>query len=216
VTWDDLAAKGVWSGLVYPFAGRGGRAWHSVVGRDRLAAPKDGRFDFFSRELFSALGSPDDRMCLPHFDLPIESAQSAEYPFQLISQENMMQPRGWNGIVPTLQEAYGLQMKSRWESWVELNPEAAKALGMQDGDWVWVESAQVKVKAKVKVYPGIWPNAVHMPYGQGHTSLVQWGRYKEKGPRSFGVNPLALANDKTEPLTGLAAAMPTRVKVYRA
>jgi anaerobic selenocysteine-containing dehydrogenase len=215
ISWDELVSRGAWSGLVYHFAGRGSRAWENVIGRDRLTAPKDGRFDFFSRELFAALAAPDDRTCLPHFDLPIESAKSSEYPFLLISQEMMNNTRGWGGVVPSLQECYGLQLKSRWESWVELNPEAAKALGLEDGDAVWVESPAGKIRARAKVYPGIWPNAVHMPYGQGHASLVQWGRFKEKEARQIGANPLSLAESRTEKLSGLIASMPVRVKVYK-
>ena len=215
ISWDELKSKGVWSGLVYHGAGRGSKAWNDVVGRDRLAAPKDGRFDFFSRELY-ALGAADDRACLPHFELPIESAKSGEYPFLLISQEMMTNTRGWGGTLPSVQECYGLQMKSRWESWVELNPEVATALGIQDGDAVWVESVEAKVKVKAKVYAGIWPNAVHIPYGQGHVSLIQWGRFEEKMPHAIGANPLTLADDKTEKLAGLVTAFPTRVKVYRA
>jgi anaerobic selenocysteine-containing dehydrogenase len=214
--WDDLKSKGVWSGLVYYFAGRGSRAWNDAVGRDRLAAPKDGRFDLFSRELFAALDAPDDRTCLPHFEEPVESAPATEYPFLLISQETMTQPRNWSGIVPSLQEAYGVQTGTRWESWVEINPQAAGALGIKDGDPVWVESPAGKVKARARVYPGIWPNAVHLPLGQGHLTLAQWDRSSNNLPRQIGVNPYSIVASGTEKISGLAVSMPTRVKVYRA
>lgn len=216
ISWDELKSKGIWSGLVYHWAGRGSKAWNDVVGRARLAAPQDGRFDFFSRELFATYSSPEDRACLPHYEPPVESAKANEYPFLLISQEMMTHARNWSGSVASLQEAYGLQTRTRWDSWIEINPEAAKALGIADGDAVWVESPAGRIKAHAHLYPGIWPNAVHMPYGQGHVSLVQWGRFREYGPRQIGANPLSIADSRTEEMSGTAAAMPARVKVYRA
>jgi hypothetical protein len=37
----------------------------------------------------------------------------------------------------------------------------------------------------------------------------------EKGPRAIGANPLSITDAKTERLSGLAAALPARVKIYR-
>jgi anaerobic selenocysteine-containing dehydrogenase len=62
---EKLETNGSWSELVYFNAEPGSRAWGNVVGRDRLNAPKDGRFDFFSRELFALLGADSARTCLP-------------------------------------------------------------------------------------------------------------------------------------------------------
>ncbi|MCI0475094.1 MAG: molybdopterin-dependent oxidoreductase, partial [Anaerolineales bacterium] len=108
ISWDDLVKNGAWSALVYNFAQPGSKAWSKVVGRDRVNAPKDGRYDFFSRELFAALNPSDDVACLPHFEFPAEPANAA-YPFLLTCQETMTQPRGCFGVMPSLQEIYGLQ-----------------------------------------------------------------------------------------------------------
>ena len=53
--YGGLEANGNWAEMVYFHAAPGSPAWSQVVGRDRLNAPKDGRFDFFSRELFAIL-----------------------------------------------------------------------------------------------------------------------------------------------------------------
>jgi len=220
ISWDDLLDKGAWSGLVYFFAAPGSKAWYRVVGPDRLAAPKDGRFDFFSRELFYALstrGQPvEDLACLPHFALPVESAQAKDYPFLLVSQELMTQARGWSGVVPSLEEVYGLQVGSRWGSWVEIHAKAAQALGVHDGDEVWVESPVGRIRLQAKLVQGIWPNAVHIPWGQGYRSTVQWGREAQIGARAFGVNPYQIVAASTERLDGLAVLGPMRVRVYKA
>ncbi|MBI4789150.1 MAG: molybdopterin-dependent oxidoreductase [Chloroflexi bacterium] len=219
IKWDDLTHKGAWSQMVYFNATPGSKVWNAeIVGRDRINAPRDGRFDFFAREMFYALKSagiaPRDRDCLPHFDLPIATAPSSEFPFLLTLHETMTQPRGWSGIVPTMQEIYGLQAGVRWDSWVELNARAAAALGIKDGDLVWVESPRDKLQARAKLTQGLWPNAAAMPLGQGHRTRVAWGRETPRDT-SVGANALALCARETEKWSGLAAGAPTRVKIYK-
>jgi anaerobic selenocysteine-containing dehydrogenase len=215
--WAKFEGNGVWSEMVYFNAAPGSPAWGNVVGRDRLNAPQDGRFDFFSRELFAALNSPADLDCLPHFDLPaVESADNAvTYPYLLVTQTLITQPRTWEGVIPTLQESYGLQTNMKWSSWVEINPRAAESLGVENGDLVWVESLAGKVKVPVRLFEGIWPNAVYIPPGQGHRTLVKWGRGSET-KMAVGVNPNQLMAANTETLGGLAATSPTRVRIYKA
>ncbi len=224
VDWNAFEENGVWSEMVYFNAAPGSPAWGDVVGRDRLNAPQDGRFDFFSRELFAALSSPPlgwdfagDLECLPHFDLPMTSefGDSETYPYLLITQVLITQLRGWEGIIPSLQEAYGLQTNAKWSSWVEINPRAAESLDVKDGDLVWVESPVGRVQVPVRLYEGIWPNAVYVPPGQGHRTLVKWGRGSEAN-MVIGANPVQLLIAGTESPGGLAASSPTRVRIYKA
>lgn len=222
--WAKFEENGVWSELIYFNAAPGSPAWANVVGKDRLNAPQDGRFDFFSRELFAALTSPPlaeghagELDCLPHFDLPItgDSGDAGAYPFLLVTQTLITQPRGWQGIIPSLQEAYGLQTNMKWSSWVEINPLAAEALAVKNGDLVWVESPVGRAKVPVRLYAGIWPNAVYIPPGQGHRTLVKWGRDSDANV-VIGANPNQLLVAGTERLAGLAAVSPTRVRIYKA
>ncbi len=215
--WEKLEANGSWSELIYFNAESGSQAWGDVVGRDRLNAPKDGRFDFFSRELFAMLTPDSDQTCLPHFDIPVTLADSTkdsiEYPFLLVAQPLITQSQQWQGIVPTLQESYGLQGHVRWDSWVEISQKAAEALGLEEGERVWVESPLKRAQATVRIYEGIWPNAVFLPPGQGHHTFVRWGR-KSAANMVVGANPNALTEFVSEPLTGLAVAGPARVRIY--
>lgn len=219
--WEKLDANGFWAEMVYFNAQPGSPAWDQVVGRDRLYAPKDGRFDLFSRELFALFGAEQagDLACLPHFDPPRlldeSSAQALEYPYLLMPGALITQSQSWQGILPTLQESLGLQGNVKWSSWVEINPRAAEALHLKDGDLAWVESPTEKLKVPVRVYPGIWPNAVFMPLGQGHHTLVKWGR-NAPDQMVVGSNPSRLSQISTEPLSGQAMMSPVRVKVYRA
>ena len=48
---------------------------------------------------------------------------------------------------------------------VELNPETAKKLGIQAGDWVWIEGVRGKVKRKAKLTPTLHPGMAHALHG---------------------------------------------------
>lgn len=216
--WEKFEANGNWSEMVYFNAAPGSRAWNNVVGRDRLNAPQDGRFDFFSRELFTLLDKPEDIDCLPHFELPSAIAEdtqlAAAYPLLLVNQHLITQTQNWQGILPTLQESMGLQSHMKWESWVEINPRTAADLGIHDGDRVWVESPFGKLSAIARLYPGLWPNAVYLPPGMGHRTLVQWGRDADHN-WEVGVNPNRLTLFDSEPISGQAVFTPTRVRISK-
>jgi len=222
--WEKLESNGFWAEMVYFYAQAGSRAWKNVVGRDRLNAPKDGRFDFYSRELaalFATNGNlmpGQDLACLPHFDLPsmvdASGIEALEYPFLLVSGALITSTPSWQGIVPTLQESLGLQGTVKWQSWVEVNPEAAEAMHLADGDEVWVESRQGRIRAVVRVYAGMWPNAVFMPLGLGHHTLARWGR---SAPEAMvvGSNPNQLFAPSSEALNGQAVSGPVRVRISK-
>ncbi len=217
--WETFQANGNWSEMVYFNAAPGSPAWANVVGRDRLNAPQDGRFDFFARELFALLASPADLDCLPHFEIPAALSEAedraGEYPLLLVSQGLITHTQNWQGILPTLQESLGLQNHVKWESWVEINPATAAQLGIEHGDPLWIESPHGKVTATARLYEGLWPNAVYLPPGMGHRTLIQWGRAAADN-WEVGANANRLAAVGSEPLSGQAIYSPTRVRLYKA
>jgi len=222
--WETLKELGVWIVPGYRFARRGSEKWVAeVVGRDRVSSPRDGRFDFFSRELYCALGGlsneelkalglnqTGDAVFLPHHEPVTYAGDPEEYPFTLnIITLMSLGPYGVAANMPTLQEISGMTVGETWDSWLEMNPEAAAERGLRDGDRVWVESPFGKAQTKVRLVKGLRPDVVNLPHNQGHTAIGRWARDR-------GVNGLALLNPASEPATGLAAFTNTRVKVYRA
>ncbi len=86
---------------------------------------------------------------------------------------------------PWLQETPNADTTVMWNSWIEINPETAKELGVRDDDIVRVVSGAGAVDAVVYLYPAIRPDTVAIPFGQGHTELGRWAQGR-------GVNPIAL------------------------
>jgi anaerobic selenocysteine-containing dehydrogenase len=48
---------------------------------------------------------------------------------------------------------------------VEINPATASALGIKEGDWVWIESLRGKIKQKARLIDGVHPGVVHAQHG---------------------------------------------------
>jgi anaerobic selenocysteine-containing dehydrogenase len=109
--------------------------------------------------------------------------------------------------MPWLLEHLGVLTGDAWETWAEVNPETARAFGLQDGQRVRVESAQGAFDATVRVFQGAQPGVVNVPYGL-HTRVEGWG-----SPR--GGNPLVAIGTQSDPATGLPDWYSTRVRLVR-
>jgi anaerobic selenocysteine-containing dehydrogenase len=86
---------------------------------------------------------------------------------------------------PWLQELADPMTTVMWNTWIEINRETARELGIDDDDIVRVVSESGAVEAPVYKYPGIRPDTIAMPFGQGHTA---YGVYAQ----GRGVNPADL------------------------
>ncbi|MGD8405025.1 MAG: molybdopterin-dependent oxidoreductase [Anaerolineales bacterium] len=107
---------------------------------------------------------------------------------------------------PWLQEIPDPTTSVTWNTWVEINPETAKELGIENDDVVEITSPAGTIEASVYRYPAIRPDTIAIPFGQGHTA---YGRYAE----GRGVNPADLFSLTYNEAGDLAfAAMKVSVK----
>ena len=84
---------------------------------------------------------------------------------------------------PWLQEIPDPTTTVMWNTWVEMNPEKADELGIEDNDIVKIISAFGAVEASVYRYPAIRPDTIAMPFGQGHTAYGQFAAGTRCQPR---------------------------------
>ncbi|MBP8974219.1 MAG: 4Fe-4S ferredoxin, partial [Anaerolineae bacterium] len=120
---------------------------------------------------------------------PIEAAaaafdgEEAQYPYYLHLYPSVLLGDGRGASLPWLQGAPDPLTTVAWQTWVEINPATAQALGVDHGDVVRVESPHGAVEAPVYVFPAIRPDTVAIPLGQGHSDL---GRYaRERGSHAL-------------------------------
>ncbi len=131
-----------------------------------------------------------------------------EYPFYLIAypQPGYFDGRGAN--MPWLQELPDPLTTVVWGSWVEINPATAAKFGIKDGDFVKVTSPYGDIKAPAYLYPGIRPDTIAVPIGQGHSA---YGRYAE----GRGANPIEILPAVWDRDSGAAALNVTRVSIKK-
>ena len=108
---------------------------------------------------------------------------------------------------PWLQEVPDPTTTVMWGSWVEIHPETAHELGVDNDDVVLITSEAGAVEAVVYKYPAIRPDTIAMPFGQGHSA---YGRYAE----GRGSNPADLFGEQVNGAGDLAFAG-MRVKVEK-
>lgn len=131
-----------------------------------------------------------------------------EFPFFLTLYAHSGYFDGRLANLPWLQEMPDPMTSVVWGTWVEINPQTADKSGIKEGDMVWVESPYGKLHLPVYIYPGIRPDTVSIPIGQGHR---KYGRYASKR----GGNPIDLLPGITGNETGNIPLNSTRVKITK-
>jgi len=139
---------------------------------------------------------------------PTFDGDAKQYPFHFLPVASVAFGDGSAAHLPWLQELPDPLTSAMWSSWVELNPQTAAKLGIEQGDVVEVASSHGSVRAPAVMFPGIAPDVVAMPVGQGHEHFT---RYASKR----GANPIAILAMSTEAETGALAWAATRVKLTR-
>jgi menaquinone reductase, molybdopterin-binding-like subunit len=133
---------------------------------------------------------------------------AGDFPFYFLPYPSQSFRDGSLAHLPWLQELPDVLTTAMWSSWVELNTKTAESLKIQQGDLVEIASQQGSVRAPAILSPGIAPDMVAMPVGQGHEDF---GRFAS----GRGANPLTILAPLAEKETGSIAWAATRVKISR-
>jgi anaerobic selenocysteine-containing dehydrogenase len=122
---------------------------------------------------------------LPDPARPRFAGDEKQFPLHLQVYPSTAFHDGRGAPLPWLQQLPDPMSTVVWDSWIEINPTTAAGLGISQGDLVEVASPRGTLRMPAVLYPGIRPDLVAIPLGQGHKGA---GRYA----RERGVNPLAL------------------------
>jgi anaerobic selenocysteine-containing dehydrogenase len=140
----------------------------------------------------------------PQFD-----GDAAQYPFHFLPYASQAFLDGSLAHLPWLQEMPDVISTAMWSSWVEINTQTAARLGIAEGDIVEIGSAHGALRAPALVSPGVAPDVIAMPVGQGHETFTRYATGR-------GENPIRILAPVSEPETGALAWAATRVRVSRA
>src|SRR3989475_221285 len=140
----------------------------------------------------------------PQFD-----GDASEYAFHFLPYPSQALLDGSLAHLPLLQELPDPMSSAVWSSWVEINTQTADRLGVRQGDWVEITSRQGTIRVPAFPSPGIAPDVVAMPAGQGHENFTRYATGR-------GANPISILAPIVESETGALAWAATRVKITRA
>jgi anaerobic selenocysteine-containing dehydrogenase len=133
---------------------------------------------------------------------------AVQYPFFFLPYASQALLDGSLAHLPWLQEMPDPITTAMWSTWVEINPQTAARLGIADGDVVDIASGHGTVRTAALLSPGIAPDTLAMPAGQGHETFTRYASGR-------GANPVKVLAPSLEPATGALAWAATRVKISR-
>ena len=176
--WTDAQGKGMWSGTL-PAA--------------------------LTRQSETTPGAPGLTYA---FEAPRFDGDAEQYPFHFLPYPSSTFLDGSLAHLPWLQEMPDPLTSAMWSSWIEINPATAERLAIGEGDVVEVASTQGTIRSAAVITPGIAPDIVAMPMGQGHRFFTRYASGR-------GANPMEVVAAVTEPTTGALAWAATRVRISR-
>jgi anaerobic selenocysteine-containing dehydrogenase len=133
---------------------------------------------------------------------------SGQYPFHWLPYPSVGLLDGSIAHLPWLQELPDPLTSAMWSSWVEINPQTAERLHIGQGDVVEIASGHGTLRAAAFLSPGIAPDVLAMPAGQGHQTFTRYASGR-------GANPMTIVAPLVEKETGALAWAATRVKITR-
>ena len=143
---------------------------------------------------------------LPYYMEPVESPLSdKEYPLVYTGGRVPYYHHNTLRNIPWLREMYPAP-----ELWI--HPDAAEKYGIEDGDWVWMESRRGKIRSVAKVTQGINPGTVYMERFWNPETL----NTETHGWKEMNVNMLTKVTAPYNPEVGTYTLRAFQVKVYKA
>ena len=93
----------------------------------------------------------------------------------------------------------------------EINPVDAEKLGVTQGDWVWIESPEGKVRQTVDLYYGVEPGVINCEHQWWYPELDEAG-----GGFELSTINCLVTGDMQDPICGASYLRAYNVKVYKA
>ena len=137
---------------------------------------------------------------------PTFDGDANEFPFHFLPFASQLWYDGSLAHLPWMQETPDPLSSAMWGTWVEINSKTAEKLAIRQGDLLEVASQHGKLRAPAMVTPGIAPDVVAMPMGQGHENFTRYATGR-------GANPISILAPMQVAETGSLAWAATRVKI---
>lgn len=187
-------------------------------------ATPSGKFEFYSQTIAARLaalfGTPQeldrylssrgvvtrgDDVCLPHWEPARSAGDAREYPFVLAPYRPVSYAEGGSRHLPWLRELPAAGLLA-WKEVIEVHPDDAAAIGVHQGDAVWLETPAGRRRFTVRLQDGVRRGTIGLPLGQG-----PW----PASPDDAGTANYGLLVALSDPLAGIVAYSGTRARVQK-
>lgn len=157
---------------------------------------------------------------LPFYYEPLEAqvTDRHKYPLAAVTQRPMAMYHSWDS-----QNAWLRQIHTH--NYLHVNPRTARAFGIEDGDWIWVESPWGRVRCMARHTEAVEPGTVWTWNAIGKAAGA-WNLAPEanEARRGFLLNHLISEElpldsgrvSNSDPITGQAGWYDVRVRIYKA
>jgi anaerobic selenocysteine-containing dehydrogenase len=159
---------------------------------------------------------------LPIWYQPLEMSRTdlEAYPLHALTQRPMLMYHSWDSQNVWLRQILA-------QNFLYMNARKARAMGLADFDWVWVESWNGKIRCQLKTMEGVEENTVWTWNAIGKQAGA-WGLAPDASEATHGFLLNHLISEhlpkqgaernltNSDPVTGQAAWFDLRVKIYKA
>jgi anaerobic selenocysteine-containing dehydrogenase len=111
-----------------------------------------------------------DLIYLPHFEKPRFILEDPKYPYHLLPYQ-ILSNYGSSFPSGLLSELSGLYSREYWNSWVEINPNTADSLNIDESEMVRVISPHGEISLRVRIVPTVMPEIIMMPLRRSEFTL---------------------------------------------
>lgn len=195
--WNSMVKRGCWYDPTYSFG-----KW------DRIFTTPTKKFEFSVTKLTTLLPKAKDETFLPHYEPITLKGARTEYPLVLMTYELITLANNGIGNPPFMTKILHDTLLKKDDVFVEINPKTAEEYGLGEGDYAEIQSTKGKVRVRVHLFEGAMPGIVNIPLGLGHTAYDEYLKGK-------GVNPNEIIPVIKEPVSDLALAWGTRIKLMK-
>jgi anaerobic selenocysteine-containing dehydrogenase len=149
------------------------------------------------------ISAPTVKYTEPEFD-----GDPNQYGFLLLPYPSIAFLDGSLAHLPLLQELPDPMTSGMWSCWVEINTQTAERLGIRQGDLVEITSSQGSIQMAAFPSPGVAPDVIAIPVGQGHENYTRYATDR-------GRNPIRILAPMKELNTGVLAWAATKVRIAK-
>ena len=150
----------------------------------------------------------ESRVPVPSPLVEVSPAEFGDGEFHLMPFATTGIGDGRGAALPWMQATPDPITTATWQTWVEINMHTAEELDISEGDVIRLTSAAGSIEALAYPHPGVPPNVLAVPVGQGH---IAGGRYA----KDRGANVYSILEASSDPSTGALAWAATKVNIIK-